>query len=222
VGLSGVLERIGAACHRVGRDPSEVTLVAVSKTFPAGRVREILDRGHDVFGENLVQEAIRKMDEVGPGPRWHLIGHLQRNKVRHVVGRFDLIHSLDGLALARELEKRAAAAGTVQPVLIQVNQAGEETKHGVPPARLPDLAAAVLELGHLELRGLMSIPPPVVEAEESRPWFAALRTDRDDLAGRLGVSLPDLSMGMTDDFEIAVEEGATLVRVGRAVFGERS
>lgn len=220
-GLERVRIRIAEACDRAGRDPSTVTLVAVSKTFPAGRIREVLERGQTVFGENVVQEALPKMDEVGPGPRWHFIGHLQRNKARHVVGRFELIHSVSSVALARELEKRAVAAETAQPVLIQVNQAGEDTKSGVPPRDVAALAETVLELRHLDLRGLMSIPPPARRPEDSRPWFSALRNLRDSLAVRLGRDLPELSMGMTDDFEVAVEEGATLLRVGRAIFGDR-
>jgi pyridoxal phosphate enzyme (YggS family) len=150
-----------------------------------------------------------------------MIGRLQRNKARHVVGRFALVHSVDGAELARELDRRASAAGIVQPVLAQVNQGGEGTKSGVPPDDLPALVDAVLDCASLELRGLMSVPPPADRPEDARPWFAALRELRDRESTRVGIRLPELSMGMSDDFEVAVEEGATLVRVGRALFGER-
>jgi len=216
-----VLERIEAACGRAGRAAADVRLIAVSKSFPAERVRSVLGSGHDLFGENRVQEALSKMDEIGPGARWHLIGALQRNKARHVVGRFELLHGVDGEPLARELERRSAAASVRQPILIQLNLAGEPTKAGLAPEELPPLLDTVATMEHLELRGLMTIPPPPATAEDSRVWFARLREERDRAAGRFGRRLPELSMGMTDDFEISVEEGATLVRVGRAIFGAR-
>ena len=219
--LERILGRIDSACDRSGRARGSARLVAVSKTFPAERVRAALAAGQVDFGENRVQEALAKIDEVGPGPRWHLIGSLQRNKARHVVGRFALVHSVDGEALARELDRRAAAAGAVQPVLIQVNQAGEATKSGVAPDRLSALVDFVVGSEALDLRGLMSVPPPADRPEDSRRWFVALRALRDREATRTGRALPELSMGMSDDFEVAVEEGATLVRVGRALFGER-
>ena len=220
-GLDTVLERIAGACRRTGRDPDTVRLVAVSKTVGPDGVREMIERGHTLFGENRVQEALRKIEEVGPPARWHFIGHLQRNKARHVVGRFELIHSVDGEALAREVDRRARAAGVVQPVLLQVRQGGEDTKSGVDARGLDELAGAVERSENLELRGLMSIPPPAERPEDSRPWFRELRLLRDGLVRGLGRDLPELSMGMTDDFEVAVEEGATLVRIGRALFGER-
>ena len=216
-----VQQRIDAACDRSGRARGSVVLVAVSKTFPPQRVRALFDIGHLDFGENRVQEALAKMGDVGPGPRWHMIGTLQRNKARHVVGRFALVHSVDGVDLARELDRRASASGTVQPVLVQINHSGEATKSGVLPGDLPVLVDTVLECAALDLRGFMSIPPPTDRPEDARPWFAALRELRDREATRTGHSLPELSMGMSDDFEVAVEEGATLVRVGRALFGER-
>jgi pyridoxal phosphate enzyme (YggS family) len=150
------------------------------------------------------------------------VGHLQRNKARHAVGRFELIHSIDNLKLAEEIDRRAAAAGLLQPILLQVNLAGEETKSGLSEGELDPVLESIAPLEHLELRGLMTIPPPVDRAEESRPWFARLRTLRDEATRRFRVPLPDLSMGMTDDFEVAIEEGATLVRVGRALFGARA
>ena len=219
--LQEVRRRIAEACQRSGRDPSSVALVAVTKTVSVERVREILACGHGLFGENRVQEALRKIPLVGGGARWHLVGHLQRNKARHAVGRFELIHSVDDLELSNELDRRAAAAGVVQPVLVEVNVAGEATKHGASEVALPSLLDAIVARMHLDLRGLMCIPPPVEHAEQARGWFARLAEIRDRASRRLGRALPELSMGMTDDFEVAIEEGATLVRVGRAIFGER-
>jgi len=220
-GLSRVLERIARACERSGRDRQHVRLVAVSKTFPADRVREVVAAGHDLFGENRVQEAVAKIPAVGAGARWHLIGHLQRNKARHAVGLFDLIHSVDGSKLALELDRRAAARGMVQPILVEVNLADEETKAGVAERGLWQLVDEILPLEHLDLRGLMTVPPAVERSEQSRSWFARLRGLGEEAARRAGRPMPELSMGMTDDFEVAVEEGATLVRVGRAIFGDR-
>lgn len=219
--LAEVRERIEAACARAGRDPSSVGLVAVTKTVPAERVRLALAAGQRDFGENRAQEALAKIPEVGEGARWHFIGHLQKNKARHVVGRFERIHSVDGPDLARELDRRAEAAGVRQRVLVQVNLSGEETKSGTSEAGALSLVEAVAAASSLDLRGLMTIPPPVDRPEENRPFFAALRELRDRCEARLGIPLPELSMGMTDDFEVAVEEGATWVRVGRAIFGER-
>jgi pyridoxal phosphate enzyme (YggS family) len=219
--LERVGRRIAAACARSGRDPSSVRLVAVSKAFPAERVREALACGQTLFGENRVQEALAKIPEVGEGAVWHLIGHLQRNKARHAVGAFELIHGVDSAGLARELDRRAAAAGLRQAILLQLNLSAELTKAGAPEDDLDSLLDTVDGLAHLELRGLMTIPPPVEKPEASRRWFARLREMGERAAQRLGRPLPELSMGMSGDFEVAIEEGATLVRVGRAVFGER-
>lgn len=219
--LASILSRMEVACRRAGRKATEVTLVAVSKTIPAVRVREILEAGQTLFGENRVQEALSKMEEVGPPARWHLVGHLQRNKARHAVGAFDLIHSVDGLELAREIDRRAEARGMVQPVLVEVNVAGEETKEGIAPADLGALLDGMAPLRSVEVQGLMTIPPPGGDPRASRPWFQELARLRGDASRRLGRALPHLSMGMSDDFEVAIEEGATLVRVGRALFGER-
>lgn len=220
--LQEVRFRIAAACARARRAPSEVTLVAVTKTVPAERIAELVAAGHRTLGENRVQEALAKIETLGPSVEWHLVGHLQRNKARAAVGRFGLIHSVDDLELAREIDRRASAAGLVQKVLLQVNVAEEPSKHGAAPSAVASLAEGLVELPHLELRGLMVIPPPADDPEEVRPWFRRLVELRDVLAGRLGRPLPELSMGMSDDFEAAVEEGATLVRVGRALFGERA
>jgi hypothetical protein len=198
-----------------------VRLVAVSKAFPAATVRELLDCGQHLFGENRVQEALAKIPEVGPGATWHLVGSLQRNKARHAVGVFELIHSVDDARLAREIDQRAAARAVRQAVLIQINLAGEATKSGVDVNGLWPLLDGIAGLQQLDLRGLMTLPPPATEPEGSRRWFGRLRELRDEASRRSGLPLPELSMGMSDDFEVAIEEGATLVRVGRAIFGER-
>jgi pyridoxal phosphate enzyme (YggS family) len=219
--LAVVRERIGNACARAGRDPTSVRLVAISKTFSVERIREVVEQGHTLLGENLVQEALGKIPRLGSGVTWHFVGHLQRNKARQVVGMFELIHSLDSERLAVELDRRAGSAGVRQQILVQANLSHEPTKFGVGEEHLPALLDTIAALPHLDLRGLMTIPPPVEHAEQSRGWFARMRELRDGLAANLGLPLSELSMGMTNDFEVAVEEGATLVRVGRAIFGER-
>ena len=219
--LAQVRYRIAAACARARRNPGEVRLVAVSKTVPAERVREVLACGQAVFGENRVQEALAKIPEVGAGATWHLVGHLQRNKARHAVGAFELIHSVDDLELAEEIDRRAAARGIVQAVLVQLNLSGEATKSGAEASAAVELVAGMKAMPHLDVRGLMTIPPPEEDPEASRPWFRALRELRDRAAEAVGSPLPELSMGMTGDFEVAVEEGATLVRIGTAIFGSR-
>jgi len=219
--LEQVRGRIALACRRAGRDPAEVRLVAVSKTVDVERIRRLVESGHTLLGENRVQEALEKIPLLGPGVRWHLVGHLQRNKARHAVGVFDLLHGVDSEKLAVEIDRRAAGAALRQAILLQVNLSGEGTKSGVAERDLPALLDAVAALPNLEPRGLMTIPPPVDDPEESRRWFRGLRELRDRSARRHGLALPELSMGMTDDFEVAVEEGATLVRIGRAIFGER-
>ena len=219
--FASVRARVVAASVRARRDPASVRIVAVSKAFPAATVRELVACGHLLFGENRVQEALPKIDEVGPGVTWHLVGHLQTNKVKDAVGRFELCHSVDSDRLAREIDRRAAERGLRQAVLVQVNLSREATKSGVAEVEALPLVETIVALAHVDLRGLMTIPPPVEHAEESRPWFARLRELRDRAVARIGRPLDELSMGMTDDFEVAVEEGATLIRVGRAIFGER-
>ena len=219
--LQDVRDRIAAACARAHRDPGSVRLVAVSKTVPAAVVNEAMAAGQTLFGENRVQEAQRKIVETGPGAAWHLVGHLQKNKAKHAVSTFELIHGIDDREVAYELDRRAEARSATQPVLVQANLAGEETKRGAGEEGLMPLLDVVSGLRHLDLRGLMIIPPPVDDPERSRHWFRRLRELRDRAAARLTRPLPELSMGMTDDFEVAIEEGATLVRVGRAIFGER-
>jgi len=220
--LHRVSDRIATACARAQRPSSAVRLVAVSKTIPLAAVQEAVAAGQLLFGENRVQEALEKIAGVGPQARWHLIGHLQKNKAKHAAGAFELIHGVDGRELAVELDRRSAERGTTQPVLVQANLAGEDTKHGAGEEVLMPLLEAVAGLPHLDLRGLMIIPPASDDPETARPWFRRLRELRDAASARLGRPLPELSMGMTDDFEVAIEEGATLVRIGRAIFGERA
>jgi pyridoxal phosphate enzyme (YggS family) len=219
--LQEVRGRIESSCSRAGRRAGEVRLVAVSKTVGTDRIRRLLDCGHDLLGENRVQEALEKIPVLGPAVRWHLVGHLQRNKARHAVGLFELLHGVDSEKLAVEIDRRAALAGIRQAILLQVNLAREETKSGVDETGLHPLLDTVCALPHLDLRGLMTIPPPAETPERSRKWFARLREVRERCAERSGLVLAELSMGMTDDFEVAIEEGATLVRIGRAIFGER-
>jgi PLP dependent protein len=210
-----VRERIARAAERAGRRPEDVLLIGVSKTVDAGRIRAAVDAGITALGENRVQEARAKIAEIGRPAAWHLIGHLQTNKAKDALELFDLIHSLDRMELARELDRRATARGQVVTTLLQVNVGGEESKGGVVPDAVADTLDALAALDGVRVRGLMAIPPEVDRAEDARGWFQALRK----LAERHG--LPDLSMGMSADFEVAVEEGATMVRVGTAIFGPR-
>jgi pyridoxal phosphate enzyme (YggS family) len=217
--LDAVRERIARACLRVDRDPRTVRLIAVTKTVDIDRIRELLGCGHFLLGENRVQEALRKLPLIERQAQWHLIGHLQRNKARQAVGAFELIHGVDSKKLAAEIDKRAGMAGIRQPVLIQANLAAEQSKFGAGEKDLAALLESAAAMGNLDLRGLMIIPPLTEKAEYSRKWFSKLRSLRQRESDRLGLPLPELSMGMTDDFEVAVEEGATMVRVGRAIFG---
>ncbi len=221
-GLARVRRRMAEAAGRAGRDPGEIELVAISKTHPAECVRAALAAGQGLFGENRIQEALVKLDELAGEPvRWHLVGHLQRNKARQAVGRFELIHSVDSVELIEELEKRAGAAGVVQAILLQINVSGEGSKAGARPEELAGLLEALGRAPHLSGRGLMTIPPWDPDPETARPHFRRLREllegieENSPLAGR------ELSMGMSEDMEVAIEEGATLVRVGSAIFGER-
>jgi pyridoxal phosphate enzyme (YggS family) len=221
VALAAVRARIEAACARVGRDPGGVTLVAVSKTQPAAVVVRAADAGQTLFGENRVQEALAKQAAVDREVEWHLVGALQRNKARQAVGAFSLLHGVDNEKLLSEIDRRASAAGIRQAVLLQVRIGGEQAKSGIDPAGLPGLVDTALNCRSVDLGGLMTIPPPATRPEDGRPWFSALRELRDAERGRTGARLAHLSMGMTGDFEVAVEEGATLVRVGTAIFGPR-
>jgi pyridoxal phosphate enzyme (YggS family) len=218
--LEGVRARMTQAAQRAGRDPAGIELVAVSKTQTVDAIRAAMCAGVHVFGENKVQEAGRKIAELERGA-WHLIGHLQTNKARLAVRLFDSIDSVDRLELAQEIDRRAEPLGKTQNVLLQVNVAGESSKFGCTPEAARGLAEAVNALPHLCLRGLMTIAPYADEAEKSRPHFARLRELRGTLERDTGLRLPVLSMGMSGDFEVAVEEGATSVRVGTALFGPR-
>lgn len=221
--LERIRERIAAACARSGRDPSSVTLVAVSKTHPASAVAALAEAGQPLFGESYVQEALPKMEELAPlGLRWHFIGRLQRNKAKYVAGRFELIHSVDSIELARMLHNKCAEFGVTQPVLVQVNLAGEARKAGCSLEGTLALAEAVASLDRLPLRGLMLLPPWDENPEANRGLFAQASRLRADLSARLGLAMPVLSMGMSHDLEQAVEEGATMVRVGTDLFGART
>jgi PLP dependent protein len=215
-----VRARIDASAARCGRSPSDVTLVAVTKTWPADVVVAALDAGMTDLGENRAQELREKVTAVGSGPRWHFIGHLQTNKVRYVTGVAALVHSVDRFGLGEAIARRANSLGITQDVLVEVNVSGEATKQGVEPARAVALAAELDSLDGLRVKGLMTMAPFAEDSETSRSFFADLAA----LGGELRARLPDateLSMGMTRDFEVAVEEGATLVRVGEAIFGVR-
>jgi pyridoxal phosphate enzyme (YggS family) len=213
--LERVRERIARAAERAGRRPEDVLLIGVSKTVEAGRIRAAMAAGLPALGENRVQEARAKVAELGRSVPWHLIGHLQTNKVREALELFEVIHSVDRIDLARELDRRARAAGRRIDVLAQINIAQEPSKGGWPPEAVETAVEALAALAGLRLRGLMTIPPPAERAEDARGWFRALHKH----AERHG--LTDLSMGMSGDFEVAVEEGATMVRVGTAIFGPR-
>lgn len=225
--LSTVRARIEAAALRVGRSPDDVTLVAVSKTRSVAEIAAAAAAGVVDLGENYVQEMAAKAGELAGSTaaplRWHFIGHLQRNKVKYLSGLCTLIHSLDSARLAEEVARRAEQAGEPQPVLIQVDLAGETTKDGCPEGELPALADAVLGLPQLDWQGLMTITPYAPDPESSRPYYRRLLALRGELAARgiPAANLRHLSMGMSNDYEVAIEEGATLVRVGTAIFGPR-
>jgi PLP dependent protein len=222
--LDAVRSRIAAAAHRTGRSPSDVTLVAVSKTFGADAVREAHAAGQRDFGENRVQEALQKIDQTSDKDiRWHLIGHLQSNKARKAVGPFACIQSVDSLDLLKRLDDAAAAEGKRPEVLIQVDLAGEATKFGTPLDQVQALVRHASEARAVTLSGLMLLPPWNEDQEQTRPWFVRLRELRDRLIedGIPRPALRHLSMGMSHDFEAAIEEGSTMVRVGTAIFGSR-
>jgi pyridoxal phosphate enzyme (YggS family) len=219
-----VRERISLACRRAGRDPSDVTLVAVGKTFPAGKVREAIRAGVVDIGENYVQELLEKREELqGESIRWHFIGHLQTNKVRHVAAWVQMIHAVDSRRLAQEINRHAERAGRVIDCLLEVNTTGEDSKFGIAPEGVVALTESLAGLANVRIAGLMTIGPFLPEAEGSRPMFRRLRMLRDEIAslGQANVTMRHLSMGMTGDFEVAIDEGATLVRVGTAIFGSR-
>jgi pyridoxal phosphate enzyme (YggS family) len=219
--LNRVRNAIAQAAQASGRNTTEIELVAVTKTHPAEIVREAVDAGQLVFGESKVQEARAKIPSLPSHLRWHFIGHLQKNKIRHALPSFELIHSVDSLDLAQAIDRIAQEDGLYTRILLEVNLAGEGSKFGFRPDKLREEIELLLALPRLSIEGLMCIPPLAEEAEASRKYFVKLRELRNALEGEFQVKFPQLSMGMTNDYNVAVEEGATLVRVGTAIFGER-
>jgi pyridoxal phosphate enzyme (YggS family) len=220
--LSAVRDQIAEAAARACRSAAEITLIAASKSHPPEAVCEARAAGQTVFGESRVQEARAKIPLVPGRARWHFIGHLQRNKIRHALPLFELFHGVDSLEIAGDIQRIAAEDGASPDVLLEVNVAGEGSKFGFAPDRLRAQMESLLALDRLNITGLMCIPPPQPRAELARAYFATLRELRDRLQAEFRVPLPQLSMGMSGDFAVAVEEGATLVRVGTAIFGTRS
>ena len=222
--LDHVEEEIRKACERSGRSREEVTLIAVSKTKPVSMLEEAYGLGVRVFGENKVQELVEKYDALPEDIEWHMIGHLQRNKIKYIIGKAALIHSVDSFRLAEAIDKEAAKQNTAARILIEVNVAREESKFGLMPEAVPEFVDKVSEFAHLKVEGLMTIAPFVENPEENRPIFAYLRKLSVDIAKKNAhnTNMSVLSMGMTNDYQVAVEEGATMVRVGTGIFGERS
>jgi PLP dependent protein len=222
--LVSVMHHIDEAARRAGRSPESIRLISVSKQVSSGKILEAYQAGSKCFGENKVQEAVSKIDEINAQDiSWHFIGHLQKNKVKYLDSRFELIHSIDSLSLAEKISTYREGKNQRQAVLLQVNVSGEEAKFGMTPAELEDQLSSFGQLKGIQVQGLMTIPPQNPEAENSRQYFSALRVLRDKFQAMNieGVELKELSMGMTNDYLIAVEEGATLVRVGTGVFGQR-
>ncbi len=220
--LSEIAGKISAACERAGRSRDSVELVAVSKTFPADSVREAFEAGQLVFGESKQQEAEPKIEALPGSLCWHFIGRVQRNKVRKLLQNFEVIHAIDSLRLATYADGIAEELGLFPKVFLQVNIGGELSKGGFEPDALRGYIGELMRLKRLEILGLMCIPPAGDDAESARPWFIALRDLRDSLEAEHGIGLPALSMGMSGDYEVAIEEGATHVRVGSAIFGKRA
>jgi PLP dependent protein len=219
--LNSIRQRISAACARAGRDASTVALLAVSKTHPPETVRAAVAAGQLLFGENKIQEARAKIPLCPARARWHFIGHLQSNKVRDAVELFELIQGVHSLAIAREISRRAAQAAKTMPILLEVNVAGEGTKFGYQPGQLLAELNELNALPKIAIHGLMAIPPYTPVPEKARPYFQKLRELKAQAGAVLGAPLPELSMGMSGDFEVAIEEGATILRIGTALFGER-
>ena len=220
--LEHVREQIAQAAMKSGRSPGEVELVAITKTHPAEKVREAIEAGQGLLGESRVQEARAKISELPSNVRWHFVGHLQKNKVRHALPLFELFHGVDSVALARDMNRIAVEEGMHPRILLEVNVAGEGSKFGFKPGAIRVEMESLLTLPRLSIEGLMCLPPLAEEPEASRKYFVRLRDVRDSLEKEFDVKLARLSMGMTQDFPVAVEEGATLVRVGTAIFGERT
>ncbi len=223
--LAAIEERIRAAAIESGRDPDEIRLIAVSKTVPAERVREAVQAGAHTLGENYIQETREKVEALKETPAsWHFIGHLQTNKAKYVVRFADLIHSVDRIKLAAELDKQANKLGKIQPILIQVNVSGEATKSGTAPEDLRELLQEASQLPNISIQGFMTLPPFFDDPKRARPYFRRLAELRDEMAALNieNISVKELSMGMTGDFEAAIAEGATMVRIGTAIFGARA
>ena len=208
------------AAQKAGRDPKEIKLVAVSKTVEVARIKEAIEAGVSILGENYVQEAQKKIEELGKPVSWHFIGHLQSNKAKYAVRLFDVIHSIDSIPLAEELNRRAEQPDRVIKVMIEVNLSKEATKFGTDEERMLNLARSIQTFKHLSLEGLMTMPPYFDSPEMSRPYYVALRELKERMT-KEGIPMKELSMGMSNDFEIAIEEGATYVRIGTAIFGPR-
>ncbi len=219
--LETIQRRIRLACERANRDPRSVMLLAVSKTHPPETIRNLADLGQVFFGENKIQEAKAKIPQCPGKLRWHFIGHLQSNKCRDAVSLFEMIQGVDSLAIAEEINKRAEQAAKTMPILLEINVAGEASKFGYEPERMLAELSQLNALPRLEIHGLMTIPPYAPVPEKARPYFQKLRDLKERAEQILGAPLPQLSMGMSGDFEVAIEEGATIVRVGTALFGER-
>jgi len=220
--LAAILARIETVARKHGRKSGEIRLVAVSKTNPPEAIREVFEAGQRAFGESRVQEALPKLDALPPEIEWHFIGHLQTNKIRKVVGRFALFHGVDNQNLAQQMNRIAGELGVTANVLLEVNVSGEESKFGFDPKTLHAALEVLLPLPFLRIQGLMTMAPYSDDPESARPYFAKLRELRDRLAVETGNPLPELSMGMSGDFEQGIAEGATIVRVGSAIFGERA
>jgi pyridoxal phosphate enzyme (YggS family) len=216
--LLRVMEKIEKAARKAGRDLNTIKLVAVSKTVEVARIKEAIEAGVSILGENYVQEAQKKIEEIGKPVPWHFIGHLQSNKTKYAIRLFDMIHSLDSLPLAEELNRRAEQGDQVIKVMIEVNLSKEATKFGTDEEKVLNLGKRIQHLKHLSLEGLMTMPPYFDSPEMSRPYYVALRELEKKMA-KEGIPMKELSMGMSNDFEIAIEEGATYVRVGTAIFG---
>ena len=218
--LLKVRERIERAAQKAGRDPKGIRLVAVSKTVEVARIKEAIEAGVSILGENYVQEAQNKIDDIGKPVSWHFIGHLQSNKAKYAVRLFEMVHSVDSIPLAEELNRRAEQEGRVIKVMVEVNLSREATKFGTDEERVSNLARRIRDLKYLSLEGLMTMPPYFDPPELGRPYYTALRELKEKMI-KEGIPMKELSMGMSNDFEIAVEEGATYVRIGTAIFGPR-
>lgn len=221
--VAAVEAKIAAAAKRAGRNPEDILLLAVSKTKPVEMIQEAVDCGLTALGENKVQEIMDKFEPMGKGVHWHLIGHLQTNKVKYIIDKVDMIHSVESLRLAQEIDKRAAAAKVIMDILVEVNIAGEESKFGVRPEDTEVFLRELSKFDNIHVRGLMTVAPFVNNPEENRVYFRKMRELLVDMNAKKidNISMDVLSMGMTGDYEVAIEEGATIVRVGTGIFGER-